>query len=328
MPFTDAIRFRHTAFSQRGANAAAAWLALAWLCSSTPSLAHPLQAEPVDHAHVYAFDQFYLPQDDDAFVRQGGLLLLAELNCAACHQAPAAWQAWLTPTLAPDLADVGSRYSIDALWRFLRSPSFRKPGTRMPGLFNGAEDEPEILEALVTYLASLRTAATPPPALAGDADRGREIYHRIGCIACHEPGADYKPADLKDDEYLEKPGLGSVPIALADDMTTSTLADFLQHPTVARPSGRMPAMLNDRQEAADVAAYLHLGWKPPQYGERALLQVPPQTVRSGRQAFLQQRCDRCHTRQTALPDEPTPPALPPLTDLPTETLRGCLSSDR
>ena len=45
--------------------------------------AHPLQAEPINHAYVFNFDQFNLPEDPDEHLVTGGLLLMAELNCTA-----------------------------------------------------------------------------------------------------------------------------------------------------------------------------------------------------------------------------------------------------
>jgi hypothetical protein len=58
-------------------------------------------AEPIEHAYVYNFDQFYLQQDPDEHVVSGGFLLLAELNCTACHSAPDSWKERLKPKPGP-----------------------------------------------------------------------------------------------------------------------------------------------------------------------------------------------------------------------------------
>ncbi len=290
-----------------------------------PSRAHPLQAEPLDHAHVPAFEQFYLPEDDDAFLAEGGLLLLAELRCAACHAAAAAWLPWIAANPGPDLRHAGSRLDIDALWRFIRSPQHRKPGTLMPGLFAGnAEGDAETIEALATYLASLTARANALPAPAGDAARGRDLYHQTGCVACHEPATDYRPPSLPAEAELEAPGLPSSPLALADDYSEAALAGFLLDPIASRPASRMPAQHLTTAEAADLAAYLHLDRQPAAFRERELLQLAPRSVEEGRAAFARHRCAACH--QTA--EEHAPPAPPrSLDQLDPAAASGCLASE-
>lgn len=284
--------------------------------------AHPLQAAPLDHAHVPAFEQFYLPEDDDAFLSEGGLLLLAELNCAACHPAPAAWGEWVGRKPGPDLSRVGSRLGMDALWRFIRSPQHRKPGTQMPGLFAGNEEaDPDVIEALATYLASLKAPAVEAKPN-GDARRGRELYHQVGCVACHEPAADYRPPSLPAEADPEAPGLPSSPLALADDYDEGALAAFLRDPLAFRPASRMPDQHLSAQEAADLAAYLHLDRRPAVFQERQILGLAPRSVAEGRALFVKHRCAACHETGEAL----APAAvLPPLERLAGNG--GCLSGE-
>ena len=112
-------------------------LMLGFLACGHSAHAHPLQAEPINHAHVFTFDQFNIPEDPDEHVVDGGFLLLAELNCTACHRAPESWQERLQAKPGPNLAGVGSRLDEDTLWLMIRSPQHRKKGTQMPGLFAG-----------------------------------------------------------------------------------------------------------------------------------------------------------------------------------------------
>lgn len=293
--------------------------AAAVFLSADPLHSHPLQAEPVDHAHVFNFDQFYIPEDPDELVADGGLLLIAELNCAACHTMPDAWKDRLPTKPGPDLAAAGNRLNEDSLWRFIRSPQSRKKGTQMPGLFAGEEGDVEAVEAITQYLASLKKDQAALPE--GDAMRGRETYHTVGCVACHEPASDYRPAKVAADALLEKPGLSSVPIALADDYDFQSLAHFLLDPLSCRPAGRMPSMRLTEQEASDIAAYLHTGRLPPKMDERALLQIPPQTVAQGREAFISRRCTACHTTGEEMPKQ----AAKPFAALKADAATGCLS---
>lgn len=285
--------------------------------------AHPLLAEPVNHPFVFTFDQFFLSEDPDEHLVNGGFLLLAELDCTACHSAPAEWQPWLAPRPAPRLAGAASRMDADLLWLFLRSPQLLKKGTQMPGLFSGAEGDEEKVEALVEYLSATpwRTPALP----AGDAERGRVLYHQTGCVACHEPATDFLPAGASADDELERPGNASVPITLADVWQPAALAAFLHQPLSHRPSGRMPDMHLSPQEAADIAAYLHLGRTTPQSTLRAALGLAPQGRQRGREVFQEMRCASCHeppeTNADPLPQPPPPP--PTLRTLRLE--HGCMA---
>src|SRR5206468_2310182 len=88
-------------------------------------------------------------------------------------------------------------------------------------------------------------------------DAGRKIYHDIGCVACHGTrdviGA---PAKLLPT---------SVPLGeLKAKYTIAGLAAFLNNPHAARPAGRMPRLLDDKQARA-VANYLlqGLSYKTP-----------------------------------------------------------------
>lgn len=274
-----------------------------WTLFAIPALfcgqleAHPLQAEPINHAYVFNFDQFYLPEDPDEHVVEGGYLLLAELNCTACHSVPDSWKERVSAKPGPILNDVGSRLDADSLWLMIRSPQHRKKGTQMPGLFAGEEGDAEKVEALTEYLSSLRQASGESPAagsLKGDLARGKSLYHKVGCVACHEPATDYRPEKVSAEVELEKPGLGSVPIALADAYHVEALAHFLRDPLSHRPAGRMPNMRLTKQEAADIAAYLHSGRVAEKATERAALKIPKQGVENGKALFASMNCVACH----------------------------------
>jgi mono/diheme cytochrome c family protein len=292
------------------------------------SEAHPLQAEPINHAYVFNFDQFNLPEDPDEHVIEGGYLLLAELNCTACHAAPKAWQERLAPKAGPNLAGVGSRLDADQLWLFIRSPQYRKKGTQMPGMFAGEEGDAAKVEALVEYLSSLKLDAPKMPE--GNGAHGKELYHKVGCVACHEPGSDFRPTKVPAEMEVEKPGNASVPIAFADVYDVNSLAHFLKNPLHYRPSGRMPDMRLTDQEAADIAAYLHVGRQPEKATERAALKIPPQGIEMGKALFAEMKCTNCHVGveptgesgvvKSAKASTPAPAFAALKTDL------GCLSS--
>ena len=289
--------------------------------------AHPAVADQVDYPYVAGFDRFHQPEDDDAEVTQGGLLLLSELNCVACHAAPEAWKERLPGRAKLSLTGVGSRLSEDDLWLYVRSPQHRKKGTTMPGMFTGENRDDVALEALTRYLGSQKVAVPTFPQ--GEIERGRLLYHTTGCVACHEPAKveDYRPPEAPPDVGVERPGLPSVPIILADRYDRNALAAFLLNPLATRPDGRMPATPMSEQDAADIAAYLHLNREGLQVTERAILKIGPTTPEQGRAAFVTMRCASCHD----LPVEPGAKAALPADSKGLDSLRpdtGCLSLEK
>ncbi|MDI1311839.1 c-type cytochrome [Prosthecobacter sp.] len=281
--------------------------------------AHPLQAEPINHAFVYTFDQFHIPEDPDESLVNGGLLLLGELNCTACHAVPKSWEERLKPKAGPHLGGVGSRLDPDTLWLMIRSPQSRKKGTQMPGLFAGAEGDDEKVEALVEYLSSLKQDVPQVPA--GDVERGKELYHKVGCVACHEPAQDARPPKVAAEAEVDKPGNASVPIALADAYAFTALSHFLKHPLTLRPSGRMPDMRLSAQEASDIAAYLHIGRVAEKAEARAALKIPRQGAEKGRKIFQEMNCVACHKLDSPVTATATP--TQPMKDLSADL--GCLA---
>ncbi len=256
--------------------------------------AHPLMADPVDYPLVSGFDRFYAPEDDEAHIAEGGLLLLSELQCVSCHAAPEAWKARLPSLAKLSLAGVGSRLSADDLWLYVRSPQHRKKGTTMPGMFSGDDRDDVALEAITEYLSSLKELVKKYPQ--GDVERGRKLYHTIGCVACHEPAKieDYRPVEAPLNVAVEQPGLPSVPVLFADRYDRDALVAFLLDPLKVRPNGRMPATQMTEQEAADVAAYLQINQEPLNAQERAVLKIKPPGMEQGKRAFVAMNCVACH----------------------------------
>ena len=173
-----------------------------------------------------------------------GRVLTQELNCVACHA-----HAQQGGKQAPILTDVSSRVKVDYLARFIGQPQGVKPGTTMPNVFAGVPEREREQEstALVHYLMTLGEGK-PPHAYArfGGRRRGDVLYHRLGCVACHDARAD-GAAVLPT----------SVPLGdLGAKYSLASLSAFLGNPLHARPSGRMPGMNLSTQEADDIAAYL------------------------------------------------------------------------
>lgn len=225
-----------------------AWSAVCWAACATLHAAAG-GAETTTAAVVAAFDRYTAGDSDPQAAGVAGRLLLNELQCTACHQASGEVLAGVAPRQAPLLDGVGSRVKPEWLRAFLSDPQQVKPGTTMPHLTAAL---PEVqraaaVEALVHFLASQggappRDAMPQPQAVV----RGERLFHTVGCVACHDPQGD-KAAALPH----------SVPLgSLERKYSHPTLAAFLANPLAVRPSGRMPHLNLNNNEASDVAHFL------------------------------------------------------------------------
>jgi putative heme-binding domain-containing protein len=67
------------------------------------------------------------------------------------------------------------------------------PGTSMPAF---PRMEAEEMRDLIAFIRHLQGSGSPPERVAGDPRRGRQLYVKTGCPACHriaEEGSDYGP---------------------------------------------------------------------------------------------------------------------------------------
>ncbi|NNE92501.1 MAG: c-type cytochrome [Verrucomicrobiales bacterium] len=297
--------------------------------------AHPAHAEPVNYPFVVGFERFYnSPLDGEEYLAQGGILLLNELNCVACHAPPEDLKSRLTGRPGTNLAGTGSRLSAVDLEMMIRNPRFVKRDTIMPSLFAGPDRDLAEVEALKHFLVSLKSE-TEWKGPEGDAEAGRKLYHRIGCVACHAPEKDYRPEDLPESIELELTGLPSIPMNLADKYDEAALAEFLLDPLTHRPSGRMPEFKLTDREAADLAAYLKSGPQPelpPELVQALDAQrefvIDPEKVVEGKRVFVKKQCHVCH-ESTGQGLDARPVAYKPLSELKLagegEERTGCLS---
>jgi mono/diheme cytochrome c family protein len=113
-----------------------------------------------------------------------GKAYFTQVGCVSCHRVGSSGSA-----VGPDLTMVGFRHSEKWLDVWLQNPAAWKPGTLMPN----KQLSPAAREAIVSYMATLKGQDWPkggrPWDGAGDAvARGRLVYLRAGCVACHGQG--------------------------------------------------------------------------------------------------------------------------------------------
>lgn len=234
---------------------------LALLAGTVAAAAHPV---------VATYERFHAAEP----TAEGGLLLLNELNCVACHAAPDTWRERLPGRGKIELAGVGARWRGEGLGKFIADPHTFKPGTAMPKLAGAAQEN----EALLAYIASLATGTEPKrakPFPTGDARRGQRLFDTVGCAACHAPAN----------------GNATVPLMIAKHYDRAALAAFIQDPLHTRPGGRMPSTEVKDAEASDIAAYLQTGIEPG----AVLPTASAALVAQGRSQFTARNCIACHT---------------------------------
>ena len=197
-----------------------------------------------------------------------GEVLLGELNCLSCHEPATELSGRLLARAAPDLAALKERVTVEWLTAYLASPATEKPGTAMPEVLHSldAADRDPVARSLARYLffekeepaVSVRGSAAvseefPVFRFRATVERGRRLFHSIGCVACHAPEASGA-----------EPAIPSVPLPdLAAKTSVAALTGFLLDPRSVRPSGRMPSLYLTPGEAEDLAIYLLRDQAPP-----------------------------------------------------------------
>ena len=273
---------------------------------------------------VSGFDRFGRHADMDPVT--AGRLLITELSCTACH---ASDDALLLAKRGPVLDGAGSRLKLDWVRSFLLSPPTSKPGTTMPEMLTGLppkEREPAA-DALTAYLSSLQqpfaeikaSGLNPVPMEfwnRGNVENGRRLYHQIGCVACHEPDAEYevtavKPSPLDellqqlDADELKEMGLtsaarkvNSVPHSvMSAKYTHQSLTYFLLNPEHTRSAGRMPNFSLLATDAADIAAWLLRNAAKSGTSPGTTPEPNATLIAQGRQLFSDLHCANCHSIQ-------------------------------
>ncbi len=212
-----------------------------------------------------------------------------------------------------------------------RSPHEVQQGTTMPDVLHGM-DQTQRLETAQAIAAFLSSQVEPFPTLKaggalpvihefwrkGDPERGGELYHQVGCVACHQPDPEFEasafvpsPIDALleqlEPEDLQEMGLAraarrveSIPHGdLNAKYSARALTMMLLDPASVRPDARMPSLRLQPVDAADIAAYLMRG----QAIEPDLepMNNDSDRIETGRRMFQELRCVNCHDTRESMP---------------------------
>lgn len=179
---------------------------------------------------------------------------LEEQGCVACHATPA-----LQAVPAVRLADFGAFRSPAAIEAALIG--------HQPDLL-GARSEAERAADLRALTHALVADGGPlvESELALDVglvEFGRQLYHGIGCVACHEPFEAPETLaralwDFPEAFQPSQPAAGAPHefAGLRGRTGLVALDAYLRDPLARHPSGRMPSLALDEREGRALAAYL------------------------------------------------------------------------
>lgn len=261
-----------------------------------------------------------------------GMLLAQQRNCAACHHSriPELQQELLVAP-APNLAGIGSRVQPEWLRKWLVGPRELIASSTMPQLFQLDGTDDAAIDDLIHYLMSLTGTQIPsiPSPSPEMVERGRRLYHTIGCVPCHGPFES--PGDLFDTNartgflagvYRPLPDLKSKTNHIA-------LTSLLLDPLEIYPSGEMPDMSLDEHEAEAIAAYV---WSRDESEladvSETNVVLDPRRIARGKVHFAELGCVNCHRiglDDLGLPDGPQATRLEELASDADSKWAGCLS---
>jgi mono/diheme cytochrome c family protein len=238
-----------------------------------------------------------------------GMVLINELNCIACHATNDKQSNRFETRSAPVLFTTHNSSSGSWLKRWLNEPNNLKPGTIMPDLLHGLDqqDKAHAINALCHYLVSLAPPLENQEVIIGELNKGKKLYQTIGCAQCHSPDGKDNGKDIP---------LGKLQLKYQQ----SQLIQFLLNPLHTRPAGRMPRIPTTKKEASHIAAFL-LSHTP--MIKDTMLAKSPSALKlrdEGKVLYKKLRCSNCHiTRDSNI----LPTLSKPLAQL--DLGKGCLS---
>lgn len=298
-----------------------------WLTELGAGQKQGWRAEPIPTAAVGAAAS----RAEAAELARHGRTLLGELGCVNCHDAGAKGNVGVDSRQGPLLGEIARRASADWLVKWIANPTQVKPGTHMPDVIGDGLNEPNEAVNLTHYLMSVG-GGDPGPAeeLATEEaglKRGRELYHTLGCVACHgayeSPRAVWGETTMTD--VLPEAAVPSPHGKLAGKWRPEALREFLLDPLRVHPSGRMPNMKLSEEEADFVTRYLITQWNKEVKGRpkaSGKFTADPGRVAMGKKAFAARGCADCHQMGGGREEVRSTLAAKPLSEL--ALGKGCM----
>ena len=194
---------------------------------------------------VPGFERFFANENDAKGL--GGELLISTFGCTSCH---AGREGVLPTKKGPTLTNVRDRLRPDALVEMIADPHKTKRGTTMPdpwmGLNSNQRDAAAKSIASYLMLSGVQSSLLDRPSKPTGVRRGENLYHSVGCVACHSPL-----------DGTKSPTGTTVPLGNVETKyTLDSLANLISQPHAVRNGGRMPSLVGSTADAYAIASYL------------------------------------------------------------------------
>jgi cbb3-type cytochrome oxidase cytochrome c subunit len=179
--------------------------------------------------------------------------IVDDVKCLNCHRIFGKGE-----TYAPDLSIEGSKVQSDWLRNYLRTPDIIRPlSEQMPKFNLGREMQTTMfklskneIDILSDYILTVLVSDEIPKNLLGGEDisaseveKGREVYLRKGCQACHQIGA-------------EGGAVGPTLTSVGSRLTPGYIFKHLLNPKIANKATREPDLGLTEDEALILTKFL------------------------------------------------------------------------
>ncbi len=174
------------------------------------------------HSEINDITRFRTERHGSAI--NAGQQLFREVGCINCHSVETLKD---SPRVGPDLRRVSHKLTPQFVQQWAFFPQSFRPSTRMPHFFlqennragseNQFDTDPELrtkteVAAITKYLFAVSnkdwTPLEKPEEVVGDADRGRELFKSVGCLACHSNLAEFGEEWITKD-LVQREGISS-----------------------------------------------------------------------------------------------------------------------
>ncbi len=266
-----AIDFNRAGHTPTSNEEAEAWRrAWSWSESSSSELILPLDLTAAACGRCHSDRQ----QTNSVPELARGQRLLTDLGCFGCHlKAPndsGRDDISRHPT-GPPLDHIAEKTRPDWVYRWLDATPEHQARAHRPDAFghNQASETPERraaeIRAVISYLWDTSRQEALAPAPDGDRETGRKLFLNIGCDACHR-------LDLSPDAAQTRPG--PLLAGIGSKVSADWLFAWLLNPRSLHPETTMPNLRLERQEAADLTAFL-IEQHDPNWERQTLPTVDP-----------------------------------------------------
>lgn len=213
---------------------------------------------------------------EGAPVLSKGKKLFLELGCHGCHLADGYAE---EPKVGPRLLNLASKVNPSWLYRWVKNPKEYLPKTRMPDF--GFNDKDAL--GVVAYLlaASNKDYKLPEKFESGDAEKGKDLFENVGCLACHE---------LNGKGEAFGPNLSRI----GEKVDADWLVSWVSNPRHYNDKSKMPDLRIARGDASDIAAYLIQFGKPRHIKGIEERVNHPKMIAYGETVVRARGCFACH----------------------------------